>query len=145
MNKTTQFTDFKFRCDLTNESIPVNFSFLTFFFFFFKLGEEKEVRGLKPNWRARWEVLPRSPTCPVPYALPEAVVWLLSWAGWLPEPLLLVFGKTISFLGFPLGLGVLILSWAAKQNFGSERFWSFQAAFGNLSPGAIFYSFEFFK
>lgn len=45
---------------------PVKFFFLCSFFFF-KLGKGKEVRDLKPSWRATWEILLRSRHIPMPY------------------------------------------------------------------------------
>lgn len=55
-------------------------------------------------------------------AVPYMHRWPLSW--WptraTPKLLLLVFGKTISALGFPLGLGVLMLGLAAEQNLQRE-------------------------
>ena len=98
--------------------MPMNFPFLFYLFYSFKLGKGKKVRDLKPTGGRdgrscqdpRHHCALNAPTGAVTRPLSRVATCTT------PKLLLLVFGKTISAPGFPLGLGVLMLGRAAEQN-----------------------------
>lgn len=58
-------------------------SIFDLFYIILKKRKENEVRDSKPNWRASWEILPRSRCAPMTYCMRSepTLSSALSWAG----------------------------------------------------------------
>lgn len=144
---------FNFRFDLNNKVIGRIYpdEFLLGLFCFALAEERKRSQGF--NTKLEGKVGDSTEAPMVPHALmhkvgpmsePQSHYLAPSWVA-LPSSFSWSLAGASPLWGFPWFWGFWSLTELQNWNFRSERLWSFLAAFGNLSPGVIFYSFEFLK